>query len=789
MKHIYPTLTGIVLCTAIFLCSDILSNINIQHAFNKALEHIQHGQLETALALYDALLDQSPTCLEARYNKAHTLKDLARYQEAIGEYQKVLTLDPNYTFAHLGLAQCYLALGDFKRGLPGLIYRHPEIQNFTKHNFLVADLTGQRILIRCEWGFGDIFQFIRYAKLLKERGAYVILQSYQELIPLLKQCPYIDEIFTEGQEFPDYSIQVPLLSLPESFCTTRATIPHSVPYLYPDPKLSEYWKQQLDSEHRFKIGLCWSGRGEDTVPAHVQKNIPVEQISRIADLPGAVVYALQKTDLDLHNYNIKQFDNLDVQSGHFMDTAAIMQHLDLIITIDTSLAHLAGALNRPVWTLLPSTADWRWMTQCNTSAWYPSMTLFRQTSPGNWDTVIDTVIHQLEPLIEQHNTYLEVLKKNDPLSWFNTACIALKNGHLSYAERLLKKVSQALPTSLGTLHNLAYALRWQGKLDEAIAIYKQKLSLEDATDTHFGLAQAYLLAGNFEQGLAEFERGRADTIKMVNNKPNNLAEILGKKILILAEWGIGDMLQFIRYAKILKQEQTTVMVQAPKMLHPLLSLCSYIDHITDGSRELPVQPDVHIPLLSLPYICGTTCETIPADIPYVRADPQLVRDWEQKLQHDKNLRIGLCWHGSTHKAYPDKNIQLTLFKKFGELPGVSFYSLQKLKGSEELNKELSFVHDFGPDFDTKHGSFMDTAAVMLNLDLVITIDTSIAHLAGALGVPVWILLPYVPDWRWMLERDDSPWYPTMRLFRQKKPGDWPSAIMHVYDALQEIINN
>jgi hypothetical protein len=193
-----------------------------------------------------------------------------------------------------------------------------------------------------------------------------------------------------------------------------------------------------------------------------------------------------------------------------------------------------------------------------------------------------------------------------------------------------------------------------------------------------------------------------------------------------------------------------------------------------------------VPLLSLPGILNTSLATIPAEIAYLFADQALVDQWRERLSSVPGFRIGISWRGRPTTRHRD--IPLECFRFLTELPGVNVVSLQKGEARAELSavggSSISIV-DLGDDFDTVHGAFMDTAAIMKNLNLVITSDTSIPHLAGALGIPVWLALPCVPDWRWLLDRTDSPWYPTMRLFRQESPGDWSPVFQEIQTALCE----
>ncbi len=244
---------------------------------------------------------------------------------------------------------------------------------------------------------------------------------------------------------------------------------------------------------------------------------------------------------------------------------------------------------------------------------------------------------------------------------------------------------------------------------------------------------------------------------------------------------MGDAIQFIRYASRVKQAGARVLAECQKPLVRLLSGCRGVDELIGRGEDLPPF-DVHAPLLNLPGIFRTSLETIPADVPYVFADQELVEHRRQELGGIAAFKIGIAWRGSsTHKNDRARSIPLSCFEPLAGLPGIHLVSLQKGAGAEELQEARG--HFPVTELGSRLEDFLDTAAVLKNLDLLIACDTAVAHLAGALGVPVWVALPFVPDWRWLLDRDDSPWYPTMRLFRQKKLGDWAGVFEPIKAAL------
>jgi hypothetical protein len=267
----------------------------------------------------------------------------------------------------------------------------------------------------------------------------------------------------------------------------------------------------------------------------------------------------------------------------------------------------------------------------------------------------------------------------------------------------------------------------------------------------------------------------------------------GKKIYVYAEQGLGDTFQFARYLKILKEQGAYVIFAPQAALKEFAKQIPYVDEIV-LSHNAALLCDYHAPLMSLPLLCNTTLETIPADIPYLRASPALVELWKpifDALPRDL-YRVGICWHGnsqykelSLRRAVTQKSCPLSLFAELATVPNVQLFSLQKVSGMHEIAEldDAGFLTIFSDDIDTINGRFMDTAAIITQLDLVVTVDTAIAHLAAALGIETWVLLPEPADWRWMLTRTDSPWYPTMRLFRQTTRGDWEGLMREVTVAL------
>jgi hypothetical protein len=264
----------------------------------------------------------------------------------------------------------------------------------------------------------------------------------------------------------------------------------------------------------------------------------------------------------------------------------------------------------------------------------------------------------------------------------------------------------------------------------------------------------------------------------------------GRSLLLFAEHGLGDALQFVRYARMLKERGARVVLAFPAALGRLLAPNSgrtrpdWDDLFILGSAEDLPRCDFYLPLLSAPGAFGTTASTIPCEVPYLSADPKLTDQWREQLAGTGGFKIGIVWQGS--RDYPldrQRSIPLAQFAALASLPGVRLISLQKGFGSEQVATVGFPVLDLSGRLDEAAGPFMDTAAVIRSLDLVVSPDSAIAHLAGALGAPVWLALSRSSDWRWLVERHDSPWYPTTRLFRQTSSGGWPDVFDRIANAL------
>jgi tetratricopeptide (TPR) repeat protein len=330
-------------------------------------------------------------------------------------------------------------------------------------------------------------------------------------------------------------------------------------------------------------------------------------------------------------------------------------------------------------------------------------------------------------------------------------------------------------------YNRANALRALERDAEAVASYDRALALRPAhADTHWNRAWALLALGDYVRGWPEHEwrlkRSQLPLPPVASDAPvwNGDSDPAGKRILVLSEQGAGDTLQFLRYVPMLAERGAQILLELPPALRRLCG--SYGRYATFVDRDESIEPhDLQIPMASLPYAFRTTLETIPAQIPYLAADPELVDSWARRLARaGPERRIGLAWAGNPRQgSEARRGVGLAAYLPLLDVPGLHWFSLQVGERAADLRQSPG---ERIVDLSSAIGDYADTAAVIEQLDLVISSDTSVAHLAGALGKPVWVLLMFASDWRWLRDRTDSPWYPTARLFRQAVAGDWAGVV-------------
>jgi len=961
---------------------------------NIGLAFLKRGQAPEAVSHLRTAVRLGAGSADVYNNLGLALVGVADARAAEENFVKALQLRPDFPSAHRNLARALLIQGKFEQGWLEYEWRwkcypagrrtfseprwtgfdpggagspgaaNPPAVSFSNPSNPAKGqaLKGKTVLLYAEGpaGLGDTIQFVRYASLLKQAGASVVVECQKVLVPLVQRCRFVDQVVAGGSKLPRFDMHAALVSMPTLAGTTLNSVPATVPYLSADPALVEKWSPRVKSLDGLRVGIAWQGD-----PRHKgfdERRFPIAEFQKLAR-PGCVkLVSLQKGSEAAGSKGpaaVTDFGpDLDAEAGAFMDTAAIITHLDLVITADTAVAHLAGALGVPVWLVLPLIPDFRWLLDRPDSPWYPTMRIFRQGRSGDWEDVFRQVAEALrQKLLElgptadfdsasiggslqeegarlfsrgdlagaadrfgkavglrpdsaaahhdlavalsrqrrfdgaiQHfrrtieldpsmrgvyaNLSLALVEKGDfaaavteagnglrmiPESLelhcrMGTAHIRLKQ--FAEAERYMRRAVELHGDSHEAHYWLGESLRQQQRFSEAAESFRQAAGLrpewadahnrlgmalaaqgahapaadafreavrlrpdsvefhsslgisladvnrlEEATDAfqhalylrpdspecHRNLAIVLLLGGKYEQGFLEYEWRLRVSGAMPPSPPGRRwdgAPLKGKSILMLAEQGLGDTLQFVRYAKLAKAQGAKVIVECQRPLASLLSRCPFIDEVIAQGEKKP-RADLHVPLMSLPVGFRTTLETVPAEIPYLSADLSLADEWRHIIPSDGRLRVGIAWQGNpTYAGDQHRSIALAEFAPLAESQSVELISLQKGPGVEQLDA-VQFPVRRLPRLEDAESSFDDTAAILANLDAVVACDTAVAHLAGAMGLPVFLALSTACDWRWMRGRDDSPWYPTARLFRQETAGDWDSVFERIARSLND----
>jgi tetratricopeptide (TPR) repeat protein len=864
----------------------------------------RHGYVRQALSPNLMAAELQPRNPIFHDNLGNTLRDLGKLQDAEARFRRAVEIAPDFGKARANLGMLDLLRGDFARGWEGYEGRmQAELaalaDRFTQPRWH-PDRSGRgsTVLLHAEQGLGDTLQFVRYVPQVIAAGFRVVLEVQKPLVGLLG-CIADVVVVGKGDPLPDFDSQCPLLSLPLVFGTALKTIPAAIPYLSADPDAVERWRSRLRGSG-LKVGIAWAGN-----PAHrndATRSMPLAALQPLLSVPGVRFFVLQKELRPGDQESLARLgvENIAAEFRDFTDTAAAVSNLDLTVSVDTSIVHLAGALGRPVWIMLPGVPDWRWLLECDDSPWYPTARLFRQPNHADWTGVAETVARELAALasgeqaahtasppviledpaididaelatalsaggvqLRQQGRFGDALEnferalalKPDSVEAWNDRGLTLQD--LKRGDEALASLDTALvhrpdhpdvhnnrgnvlqelgrldesvlsydraialqPLHATAMRNRADALRSLERHDEALTGYDASLALEpdaaaftnrgnalrelgryaEAIDSygraiamqpeyalaHLNKGLCHLVMADFAPGWNEFEwrwkatgqafppRGFAQPM-LAGRK-----DIAGRRVLLHAEQGLGDTLLFCRYAPLVAARGGQVILEVQPQLKSLLQGLSGPTEVIGAGEALPPF-DAHCPLLTLPKVFETDLASIPAEIPYLAADAAHVAKWRARLDRARRRRIGLVWSGSaTHPGDRHRSLKPARFSTLarGDIEIVGL-TRDVREADREIAASLGPYAMLGSELD----DFADTAALVSLMDLVITVDTSVAHLAGALGKTVWILLPYVPDWRWLLEREDTPWYPTARLFRQTRHNDWATVIERVADEL------
>jgi tetratricopeptide (TPR) repeat protein len=375
---------------------------------NLGVALLKGGRHHEALKCYEQVLRVDPRHAGAHFNIGFAFQELGSYELAEKYYKRAMELKPGSDTLRFYMGTLHLLQGNFRAGWReyearwGSRHQRDSRRHFPQPQWKGEPLAGQTILLHAEQGFGDTMQFIRYVPLVAALGADVILEVQPRLKRLAEAIPGVRQVLAKGERLPDFQWQCPLLSLPLAFKTELESIPSSVPYLNASSTDQAAWGAKLRSP-KFRIGLSWGGN-----PKHSQdaaRSVPLMKLLELLRIPGAQFYSLQKGPPAKQLAELPEdisLINLDRAQHDFYDSAAIVANLDLVISVDTSVAHLAGALGRPLWVLLHHGSDWRWLLDRSDCPWYPTARLFRKKHGEAWKALVDRVRSELVRLVEEH---------------------------------------------------------------------------------------------------------------------------------------------------------------------------------------------------------------------------------------------------------------------------------------------------------------------------------------------------------------------------------------------------
>lgn len=877
---------------------------------NLGVNERNFGDVEIACWFGRRAVECDPAHADAWNNLGIAEFEAGRDDDAITAFRRAITLRPDYADAHLALGMALLNGGDFENGL-----RHYEGRLASKKLGITdgrpnlpywrgGDPKGISILLMAEQGFGDAFHFARYACWLKERGAArVFIGCRKRIAHLLATVPGVDGIVADGDRLPAVEVMAYMMSMPYLTGMRRETMPAYPRYIAADAVRVTRWAEWLSERDGYRVGIVWQGNPDPKVDKG--RSFPLSALAPLAAIPGVRLIALQK---GAGEEQIAQLDGLfdvetpgpdfDAGPDAFADTAAMIVNLDLVVTSDTAVAHLAGALGKPCWVILKPHAEWRWLSDRSDSPWYPETRLFRRVRDEVEDAPFAGVVRRLADALARlvagdlSQRYVaappEGLKvaRFDPASAFERALKAYRAGDHQVATGLFgsllhgpKLMAPALnmlgalalhrdrnyraaiffaraesaglqSTELWTNH--AIALRRIGAIPQAIAkleavlaraptpeshltlgnIHRDACAFDDAltnyraalalrpdfSKAHRGIgnlmrdmhrpreslkaferaraldpkdadlildhAHAKLFAGDLPGGFRDYEyRWQSKEMRPREfSEPRWIGEAApGKVLLIHGEQGFGDNIQFVRFVDEAARRVGRVILEVRGPLVELMKrLVSErpVTVVEQGTRYGKF--DMHIPMLSLPLAFGTTLDTLPPPARF-KLDPEKIQVWRDRLTGD-GLKVGLIWQGNPNaRADAGRSPPLSALQPLFSLPGTGFVSLQKSDGLDQL--KASSLADRIVVPGEALGDFWETAHAVAALDAVVSSCTATLHLAATLGVPVYGMLKYHADWRWLNELDTSPWYPSLRLFRQKHVGDWSNVVAEIRAAL------
>jgi tetratricopeptide (TPR) repeat protein len=849
------------------------AHFNLGNAFRET------GRLKQAGEAYRAALERYPKHLEARTNLGTVLVRQRRFEEADALYRDAIQRSPEDPTPHWMLGQLLLLQSDFERGWPEFAWVE-RVEGSDPPPKLAPEwdggpLTGRRVRVYREpsYGIGDEIMFATCLPELVDEAGECLIEADPRLVPLLRRAMPKALVRAPGQAAAGsegWHVESSMSAAVRHRRRRLEDFDSRQQCLLPDPVACRRWRERLSGlTGPLKVGIAW--HGGSLYRERRERSIDLARWSAVLDTEGVEFVNLQhgaaRSQAASYGGRIHDWQEIDPNS-RFDDYAALVASLDLVISVDCTTAHLAGALGVKTWVLLANVPNWRWLLDRSSSPWYPGMRLYRQTVPEDWDTVLADVLRDLKDiaarrrqeqgdarsrgaaavleqaiahhtageLLEAATRYREVIRidPGNAEAHHNLAGVLQQQGWINDAISELGAALQIRPEYAEAHYNLGNLLRLQDRLSEAVRHYRRAVALQpkfaqahnnlagvlkelgeldaarehydrallldpENNDARFNRATLMMLQGELKGGRREHESRlqRRDLGHRVFPAPfpawdgSDLSE---RTVLVCAEQGMGDEVMYASCIPALVERSRRCIVQCDPRLAPLFRRSFPAAEIVGAPREEDRQllsslgeVDVHVVAGSLPYHLGLGTPTHPAPVAYLVPEPQQAAVWRERLDGlPQGLNVGISWRSlGDVKERAARTIALERWAPVLSTPGVNFINVQYGPTAQELEAAERavgvHVHDWD-DLD-RFNDLEGLAAQLACLDLVITIDNSTAHLAGAVGTPTWILLPLVPDWRWLLGRSETPWYPRTRLIRQQRRGEWSDVIDRTAEVL------
>ncbi|AWB67177.1 hypothetical protein C2869_12350 [Saccharobesus litoralis] len=858
----------------------------------------RHDQAITALEK-----SQSLGCKSAKLheNLGIVYTGTGRLKDALHHYKLAAQQMPNEAKVRFSYGIVLLLDGQFELGWQE--YQHRANALNLKHKpdnttrWTGQNLADKHLIVIHEQGLGDTINFVRYIPYLAQQAKKLTLKVQQPLVEQIKQLKGLannSQVISTDDPVSTADYFCTLMDLPGLFNANLSNIPQHTPYLTPIASKVEFWQQQLSNIEGKKVGLVWGGN-----PSHArdkERSLSLAQFAPLFTQQNVQFISLQMGEPLKQISQFQHGEILDYSShlNDFSDTAALISQLDLVISIDTSVAHMAGALNIPTWLLVNYVPDWRWLMTSRSTIWYPSVRLFREQQLQNWQPTLNQLnvefSHWLQDKQWLDNQYLFDGIKQNQLSEVSItavnrlqnngqdiealralAIIATKQEQIDYALSNLQKLLAISPFDLDAHMRIGQLYQNQQQFDQALEHYLTALPLQsnnnnlyiltgqcfhrthrqheaiamfnkvlasdpNNADALSELGSSYKQIGQHQQALQVWQHAQ----KLAPNKQQNTVRLgmqqllmgqftqgwqnfnvrwqtdkyskdhiyrqypvwQGQKVdtlLVYDEQGLGDTIQFLRYIWPAAQRVNKLKLLIKDKLHCLLEhdlaqLPTNVELI--AGMTFTGTMDAHCPLMALQIALSMQSDGLHQQVPYLHVANTYQQKWQQRIPQSDLLKVGLVWAGNPeHLKDQYRSIELQALSELCEIENgkgensegkkIAWYSLQMGEGLKQID-DCQFAIK---RLDDQIENFADTSAILQQLDLLITVDTSVAHLAGALNVPCWLMLSADPDWRWLLNTDKSYWYPNTRLFRQHTIYQWSDVIQDIKLALTQLIQN